>query len=328
MKCFLTGATGHVGCTLARELLSRGHSVVAYVRSTSDISSLAGLNIEYAYGDITDPFSMEPYIISCDIIFHIAGFVDIGSGNLDKLYNINVRGTKAVADLCLKHKKRLLYMSLVHAIHELPEGQTMREITDFSPDKIHGNYGKTKAEATAYVYSLKKNGLDFVIVHPSGIVGPYEYRISSLGQFIISYSTGKLPSYIDGMYNFVDVRDVCWATAEAAFRARSGECYLLTGECVSVRQLLDIMNDITGIKQPRIKTPYNLALWISPVFELCSKIAGKPPLFTPYSVRTLRSNGAFDNTKARTQLGFSPRPIYETVNDTYEWLKQNGKIAE
>ncbi len=327
MNCLVTGAAGHVGCALVRELLMRGHSVTAYVRKTSDLRSLDGLDISCLYGDITDEAAVESAVACVDVVFHIAGIIDITSGHYKQLFDVNVNGTRLVADACLKHGKRLMYMSSVHAIPELPAGESMSEINEFSPDAINGNYGKTKAEATKYVCSLGEKGLDYTIVHPSGIIGPYEFRISSLGKMIISYMKGRLPSYIDGVYNFVDVHDVCSAAANAGFKEGiSGECFLLTGHQVTVQQFMDMLHDITGVKPPLFKAPYILAVASAPVFEIYSKLTKTTPLFTPYAVRTLRSNGSFINEKARRLLDFETRPIYDTLKDTCDWFKENGYI--
>ncbi len=326
MKCFVTGATGHIGCVLVAELVRQGHDVTALIRKTSDISLIDGLGISYAYGDINDEALIEECVSGVDIVFHLAAIIDIASGGYKKMYQTNVVGTKTVAETCLKNKKRLLYMSSVHAIPELKDNRCMTEISSFSPDHIYGNYGKTKAEATECVYSLIDKGLDCVIVHPSGVIGPFDRKPSNLGQFVISCAKGKLPAYIDGMYNFVDVRDVAETTIKAAMSNVSGECFLLTGHNVAVKDLIDMVAEASGKKGPAIKMPYWFALSVSPFFELAAKITKKPPLFTVYSIKTLRSNCNFSSEKASRFFGFAPRPISQTIKDAYEWFFENGFI--
>lgn len=327
MKCFVTGATGHIGCVLVRQLISKSFDITVLVRKESDLTPLKNLNIKYIYGDILDCDALCKGISDADIVFHLAGLIEIGSGNYEKLYKINYVGTKNVADICLKYNKRLLYMSSVHAIEELPKNEIMHETNSFDSTKIHGNYGKTKALATEYIYKLgTQSNLNCIIVHPSGIIGPYDYRISSLTQMIVTYSRGKMPAYIEGMYNFVDVRDVCDACITAAMSSSNAECYLLTGDQITVPHLMELLNTITGIAKPKLKIPYFLAVIAAPFAELFSRLTRKTLMFTSYSIRTLRSNGNFDNSKAKSELGFNIRPIYETLYDTYIWLKENNKI--
>ena len=326
MRCLVTGATGHLGCSLVRALCRKGVEVVAYVRKSSRLEALSGLPISYAYGDITDQTALSCALLQCDVLYHIAGIVDIGVGHACEMERVNVGGAKLAADLCLAQQKRMVYMSSVHAIAELPMGQTMREVSSFSPTLVHGSYSKTKAEATAYVYGLTKEGLDAVILHPSGIIGPYEFRISNLGQFIISFARGKLPAYIDGMYNFVDVRDVAEAAINAGEKSLPAQCYLLTGHIVTVKELFDMLSRITGRKAPAFKAPYFLARLAVPFAMLFSSVAKRPPLFTNYALSTLQSNPHFCSEKAKKELGFSPRPIYDTLSDTYLWLTAHHKI--
>lgn len=326
MKCFVTGATGHVGCVLVRQLLELGHEVSIFVRKSSNLDPVNSLSVKIIYGELTDTDILSTVISNNDIVFHIAGMIHIGSGKYKQLYNINVNGTKTIADICLKYNKKLLYMSSVHAIRELPHGQVMKETRSFDPKPIAGTYGKTKAIATDYVLSLCKQGLDAVIVHPSGILGPYEYRMSNIGKFIRNYANGNIPAYIDGMYNFVDVRDVCAASINAAVSDISNECFLLTGSEVTVMDLLDILNKITKVKKPKLKVPYFIALISSFFSEWFCRLTRATMMFTPYSVKTLSSNGSFDNSKAKDMLKFNVRPVYETINDMYVWMKENNRL--
>ena len=143
---------------------------------------------------------------------------------------------------------------------------------------------------------------------------------------IISFSKGKLPAGINGKYNFVDVRDVCSATINAAFSSISQECFLLTGKEISVSEFFDMLHSITGKAKPRFNSPYYIALIIAPVFELISKISKEPPMFTYYSVKTLHSNCSFDNSKAKETIALHIRPVKETINDTYAWFRDKGYL--
>ena len=327
MRCVVTGATGHIGNVLVRKLYERGYQVVAFVLKNDNIDIFKGLNIEYKYGDVNDIESLENAFLGADVVFHLAGIIEIGNGNKAKMYKVNVEGTKNVVDVCKKvGVKKLVYTSSVHAIKEKPKGEVIEETNEFSSKFVKGTYAKTKAEATKYVLDAQDEKLDVIITHPSGVIGPYEYKRSNLGQLIIDCYYKKMKAYLDGGYNFVDVRDVADGLVLALQKGRPGQCYILAGHYVSIKELMKYVEDITHVPAPKFKIARWFAYATGFLSEIYYKIMKQKPLFTSYSVYTTGTNSNFSIQKAQKELGYNPRPIKETMEDTINWLKEEGII--
>ena len=327
MRCVVTGATGHIGNVLVRKLYERGYQVVAFVLKNDNIDIFKGLNIEYKYGDVNDIESLENAFLGADVVFHLAGIIEIGNGNKAKMYKVNVEGTKNVVDVCKKvGVKKLVYTSSVHAIKEKPKGEVIEETNEFSSKFVKGTYAKTKAEATKYVLDAQDEKLDVIITHPSGVIGPYEYKRSNLGQLIIDCYYKKMKAYLDGGYNFVDVRDVADGLVLALEKGRPGQCYILAGHYVSIKELMKYVEEITHVPAPKFKIARWFAYATGFLSEIYYKIMKQKPLFTSYSVYTTGTNSNFSIQKAQKELGYKTRPIKETMKDTINWLKEEGII--
>ncbi|MEG2310651.1 MAG: SDR family oxidoreductase [Clostridia bacterium] len=327
MKCVVTGATGHIGNVLVRKLVQEGYDVCAFVFKNEKIDHLKDLNIEYAYGDVRDVESLKKAFKGVDMVFHLAGIIEIGNGNKKQTYEVNVTGSKNVVQACKEmHVKRLVYTSSVHAIPERANGEITKESKVFNEALVKGTYAKTKAEATQYILNACDKDLEVVVLHPSGVIGPYEYIPSNLGQLIIDCAEKKIGAYLNGGYNFVDVRDVVDGIIAAAKIAKSGECYILAGVQISVKELMKDIEEITGIKAPKFKIARWFAFATGFLSEIYSKIIKQKPLFTSYAVYTLGTNSNFSIEKAKNELGYTPRDIKLTLKDTIQWLTKEGKI--
>lgn len=327
MKCIVTGATGHIGNVLVRKLLEKGYEVKALVLKKEEQNVLEGLGVEIVYGDVTNLESLNKAFEGVQIVFHLAGIIEIGSGNKKRTYQVNVEGTQNVIQACKEQKvKRLVYTSSVHAIEELPNGQTISETTEFGKEKVKGVYAKTKAEATKEVLAAGDENLEVIVVHPSGVIGPYEYLPSNLGQLIIDCAKGKMGAYLEGGYNFVDVRDVANGIVLAAEKGKTKNCYILAGHKVTVKELMKLIEEITGVKAPKFKIARWFAYATGFLSELYYKMVKQKPLFTSYAVYTLGTNCNFSSHKAMKELGYTIRPIKETLKDTIDWFKKQGKI--
>lgn len=319
----VTGATGHIGNVLVRELLENKISVRALVLPREDLQSLKGLPVELVTGDITDYDSLLKAFKGVSYVYHLAGVISISSGRTEKkaVQKINVEGTRNVVRACFARKiKRLVYTSSIHAFPELPHGQTIIETKDFKADKVLGGYARSKADATNIVLDAAKNGLDAVIVHPTGVIGPYEYKRSNIGQLIVDFMNKKLYAYIDGAYDFVDVRDVAHGLFLACTKGRGGENYILSGEQLTIKQILNYLEEFSGIKAPGLKIPMWFARLTAPFAELYYLTLRQKPLFTPYSLYTLCSNSRTQHKKATDELGYEPRPVKEAILDAVRWM--------
>lgn len=320
----VTGATGHLGNVVVKMLLEKQKKVKVLLLPNEDLTPIKDLNVQIEYGDVRDKEFLEKNITNQDIVIHMAGIIDVSSKKNNLLRDVNINGTKNVADVCFEKNAKLIYTSSVHTIPaNEKEFVLLKEPTEFDENNIVGAYAKSKTVATKYIFEKCKEGLQAVVLYPSGIIGPYDYKISDIGQVIIDHINGKLLAYVKGGYNFVDVRDVANGIILACTKGEIGEGYILSGEMCSVKRLLEIINKRIGRK----KLPPKLALWFAKAFALLSeayyKIRHKKPSFSAYSLKTLNVNCNFDNTKAKEKLGFNVRPVEETIFDAVDWIIEN-----
>jgi len=283
--------------------------------------------VEKVDGDLCAPDSLRKAFEGADIVYHCAGIISILPGQHKQLHQVNVLGTRNVVNMCLETKvKRLVYTSSIHALSEPAPGIIFDESREFNPKNVLGEYSKSKTLGTLEVIKGIKKGLDAVILCPSGIIGPYDYRVSEMGKLIVDFVKGKVKAYVDGAYDFVDVRDVAEGLLLACEKGKKGECYILSGQQISVRQLLKFLEGITGVKAPLFKMPHQLARVTGFFNVLYCNLMKIKPLFTPFSIDVLASNSLVSCQKAQDELGYSSRSIYESLSDTIQWFKQEGVI--
>jgi dihydroflavonol-4-reductase len=323
----ITGATGHLGNVLVRKLISMNKKVRALILPGEDVASLEGLKVEKVEGDVRVPGSLRRAFEGAGIVYHCAGIISILPGQQRQLYQVNVLGTRNVVDICLETKvKRLVYTSSIHALSEPAPGIVFDESREFDPENVLGEYSKSKTLGTLEVIKGIKKGLDAVILCPSGIIGPYDYRVSEMGKLIVDFVEGKVKAYVDGAYDFVDVRDVAEGLLLACEKGKKGGCYILSGQQISVRQLFNFLEGITGVKAPSLKLPHQLARVTGFFNVLYCNLMKIKPLFTPFSIDVLASNSLVSCQKAQDELGYSSRSIYESIKDTVRWFRQEGII--
>ena len=320
---FITGINGFLGRTLAKRLLDAACEVYGLRLPTDKQRPLD--KVIYYEGDVTKPRTLVPFVKAAAkkgaVLIHCAGIVSIAAQN-PALWRVNVDGTRNLIDQCEKQQvKKIIYVSSVHAIPEKPNGEVIRETERFSASLVKGIYGKSKAEATAFVKNAARHGLPVTIVHPSGIIGPEDSSGSYMTDLFRFYVRHRIPLAIDGGYDFVDVRDVAEGILKCAQQAARGESYILSNEYITVGRIFDTLSRLTG----KSKTWGSLPLhWIRPLAPCCEKILpllGLPKLITPYSLYTLGSNGNFSHEKATKELGYQPRPLEETMADIVRWLQ-------
>ena len=321
--CIVTGAAGHLGSTILRQLAGSDWDVRALL-FFGETPKVEAENIHYYHGDVTDRSTLKSLFSGIrgeeTFVIHTAAIISIQRAISKAIYRTNVIGVRNIVTECIRHHvKRLVHVSSVHAIPELPRGTVQEEITDFDPDLVRGGYAKTKAMGARIVMeSVPK--LDAVIVLPSGIIGPYDEGHNHLVQMTKEYLLGRLPVCVEGGYDFVDVRDVAAGAIRACTRAVRGETYLLTGHYLPIGKLLAMEGKIAG-KKPLPVLPLPLAAAGLPFVSLYCHAAKIRPLYTAYSLQTLKSNGFFSSKKARKALGFSSRSPQKTVRDMVLWLQ-------
>ena len=288
--------------------------------STNALMTLCLLELLDYYRSFENIDSKEVFVIHC------AAVVYIKTKYNPLEYNVNDNGTKNVEEKVLETKAKVIYNSSVHANPEKENNDLIEEITDFNPDEVHGLYAKTKAEAAKYVMNAVKNkNLNACIIHPSGIIGPYDYGNSHLTELVREVSNGKLFAIVKGGYDFVDVRDVAAAIITASKKDNKGECYILSNRYITIKELSDLICDVQGIKKIKIVLPICLAKIIAPFFEAYYNLKKQTPLFTKYSLYTLSSNSNFSNKKAKEELEYKNRDMKDTIKDTISWLNKKGE---
>ena len=325
----VTGANGHLGSALVRLLKSRKEEVRGLVLAGEKVHDSP--LVRYFAGDVTRKESLRPLFEDLGdreaYVIHTAGIVDISGEVTKALWQVNVEGTKNVLELCREYGvKRLVYVSSVHAIPELKEPLVQREVRDFSAGAVEGGYAKTKAEATREVLRAAGQGLDAVVVHPSGILGPYDSAANHIVQLVWDYMRGRLPACVKGGYDFVDVRDVARGCLLAARKGRAGECCILSNARYEIGDLLKMVRQLYGGRR-LCALPAWAARAAVPVLKLYARTKGQRPLFTRYSLYALGSNSRFSHDKATAELGYRPREMSVTLRDTVEWLLAHPRAA-
>ena len=322
----ITGATGHIGFALLKKLEERGARVRILIRKDTPVFD--GIECEKVYGDVTDPDSLSAAFKDADVVFHLAGIIDINVGNEDMIWKVNFEGTKNVVRAAQKcGVRRLVYASSVDAYIPLPNDQLMRETDRFEPDALDGTYAKTKAAATNFVLDAVHNeGLDAVVVFPGACIGPYDFKVSNVGEMVRMYMHGHFPASVAfGAYNFVDVRDVAYGMIAAAEKGRTGEGYILCGEKISTDGFIATVAEVCGKKPPRIHLSEGIVKLAAPIMEVYYKLSHTTPLFTRYTVRKLTANCNFSIEKAQKELGYNPMSVRQSVQDMVAWIREYEK---
>ncbi len=327
----VTGANGHLGRHIVRQLLAEGQQVRAFLlRGESMPLGQGNQNLTQYWGDICDMASIEPLFEGLEgrelVVIHTAAVIDITSKVTPRAYQVNVCGTKNLVALALRYRVyRFIYVSSVHAIAEPKQNRLIYETKQFSTGAVEGGYAKTKAEAAAFVLeAAQQSGLPAVLLHPSGILGPMDGGNNNLVEAVKNFVSGKLRVCPQGGYDLVDVRDVAAACIKAVDKGRVGEPYILSGRYYRIAEIFDMLSQITGKKRPYMMLPGWMAQAAAPAMEKAALRKGKAPLVTKYSLYTLRSHAAFSHQKASRELDFWPRDIFDTLADTVHWLAQKA----
>ena len=331
-KVFIvTGANGFLGNNIVRKLVERNVEVRCLVLPNDNVKALEGLNCKIYKGDVTKkntldeifdiPEEVELYVIHCAAIVYIKAKYN------PKVMEVNYNGTKNVIDKVIEKNAKMIYVSSVHAITEKENNEKIEEIYDFDPNKVVGQYAKSKARTAKMVLEeVKTRNLNACIIHPSGIIGPRDYSNTHLTQMIIDVAKGSLRACVKGGYDFVDVRDVADGILKACEKGKKGECYILSNKYIEVRELVDLVSKYAKVGKIKTVLPMWFAKLTAPLSEMYYKIRKEAPLYTKYSLYTLTSNANFSNEKAKKELGYTNRLIEDTIKDTVKWLKEEGKI--
>ncbi|MFW5714228.1 MAG: SDR family oxidoreductase [Brevefilum sp.] len=325
----VTGAAGHLGNVLVRELLARGEQVRVLILPGEDTRSLNGLTVDCAIGNVLDPESLVWAMRDVDAVFHLAALVSITNKNAHLLQQVNVEGTRhVIAAARAANVQKLVYTSSIHALERPPMGVEISEVLAFDPDNPAGPYDCTKAQASLLVKEAAGRGLDTRILCPTGVIGPFDYRRSEMGELILDFMQKPVNFMVKGAFDFVDVRDVAVGQILARDRGKPGETYILGGERIELKLLHTLVQKVTGKETPLITFPLPIAMIVAPMAELYYKITKTKPRFTRYSIETVFSNSEVCSEKAKSELGYQPIPLVKSIADTVRWWWDNLGITK
>jgi len=325
MKTLVTGASGHVGANLVRALLDEGREIRTL--GHYDDKALDNLDVEQIKGDVTDYSSIEKAIDGVDHVFHLAAKISISNSNSARVHETNVHGPRNVVKACMEHNvKRLVHFSSIHARNPHPKNEMIDETRPGSFDDGLPTYDRTKALGELEVLKGVEQGLDAVIVCPTSVLGPYDYKPSYMGRTLLELFQHKLPGLVKGGFNWVDVRDIVFGAMQAEKLGRTGEKYLLSGEWRSFSDLAKCAQEVSGVKAPSFVSPMWLARIGAPFAENFARLIKQDPRYTSVSLRALRNHRLVSHDKATAELGYNPRPLIETMQDTYEWFRSSGML--
>ncbi|MGA7381445.1 MAG: hopanoid-associated sugar epimerase, partial [Terriglobales bacterium] len=311
MLAFVTGATGFVGSHVARVLAEQGADLRLLVRVSSDTSNIESLNAERVLGDLRDPVSIEKAMAGCDSVFHVAADYRLWVRDPEQMYRANVEGTRTILDAARKNRvRRLVHTSSVATMGFTSNGQLADENSPVRLESMIGPYKRSKFMAEQLALQAGASGMDVVVVNPTTPVGEQDIRPTPTGRIVVDFLKKKFPAYVDTGLNLVDVRECARGHLTALEKGRSGERYILGGENLTLKQILDKLAAITGLPSPKVKVPYVLALATGVVDEVVTgRILGREPRATIDAVRMGRKKMFVSSAKAERELGWSPSPV-------------------
>lgn len=325
-RILVTGASGHLGNVLTRALLDGGDSVAALIEPGDAAPALEGLDVERIEGDLRDAEAVRRAVKGRDVVCHLAGLVSITAGFESLMHDVNVGGTMNVVAAVRETGARLIHTSSIHALAEVGPGEPLLEDAGFDETKAFGPYGRTKAEASRLVQAAARRGdIDASLVLPAGVTGPWDFRMSEIGDVVSAIGQRRRSTIVTGGYHWVDVRDVAQGTIAAITRARRGEAYLLAERYLPVKALCAAAAKAAGVPPPRIVLPLGLALAVSYPLLAWEWLTKRRALMTPYAMHTLGCRFTAPARKARDELGFAPRPTETSIADAWAWLSTHPR---
>jgi dihydroflavonol-4-reductase len=326
MKVFLTGATGFIGHHVARALAADGAQLRLLVRKTSKLANLEGIAGEMHVGDLADPGSLKPALAGCDAVVHVAADYRLWIPDPAAMYKANVDGTRELLRLAREAKvKRFVYTSSVATMHFRRDGLVINEETPVCLKDMVGHYKRSKFLAEQEAIKAAQGGQRVVILNPTSPIGPNDSKPTPTGQIFLDFLNGKFPAYMDTGLNLVDVAEVARAHVTALTKGQPGRRYILGGENLTLKQILDKMAALTGLPSPTVEIPFLVAATYA-FFEewITGRIRKREPRATLEEVRMGRKKMYASSARAQQELGFRILPVNPAMKAAIEWFRAHG----
>jgi dihydroflavonol-4-reductase len=326
MKVFLTGATGFVGHHVARAMAAEGADLRLLVRKTSNLANLEGIAGDTVVGDLARPETYAPALAGCDAVVHVAADYRLWIRDPEAMYNANVGGTRDLLKLAREAGvKRVVYTSSVATMHFRTDGVVVNEDTPVSLKDMVGHYKRSKFQAEQQAIAAAEDGQQVIILNPTTPIGPNDRKPTPTGRIFVDFLNGKFPAYMDTGLNLVDVSEVALAHVAALTKGKPGHRYILGGENLTLKQILDKMSAITGLPSPTMKIPFAVAATYA-FFEewITGRIRRREPRATLEEVRMGRKKMYASSAHAQQELGFRLLPVNPAMKAAIDWFRSNG----
>jgi dihydroflavonol-4-reductase len=326
MKAFVTGATGFVGSHVARALAEQGADLRLLIRSTSRTDNIVDLPAELAMGDLRKPESLKIAMSGCDFVFHVAADYRFWVRNPEEMYQANVEGTRAIIRAAHESGvQRVIYCSSVATMGFKQTGEIVNEDTAVSLEEMIGHYKRSKYMAEHVALEAGRNGANVVVVNPTTPIGEFDIKPTPTGRIVVDFLKKNFPAYVDTGLNLADVKEVARGHVLAMEKARPGERYILGGENLTLKQILDKLGEITGLPSPTMKVPHGLAM----AFAACDQfftgiVMGKEPRATLEAVKMGRKKMFASSEKAERELGYRVVPVENALRRAVSWFQTHG----
>jgi dihydroflavonol-4-reductase len=328
MKTFVTGGTGFVGNAVIRKLLAAGHEIRALVRPGTNTRMLEGLPIERVSGHLGDVASLHNGMEGCEQVFHVAALYAYWGYTWDDFYQSNVVGTRNLLEAArASYIKRVVHTSSIASLGILKDGLPGNEDTPVTLKDMLSDYKRSKFLAERVVQEFVSDGLPVVIVNPAAPVGVGDHKPTQTGKMIVDFLKGRMPAYVDTGLTIVDVDDVAAGHLLAMEKGRVGERYILGGENLSLKQVLDLLSDVSGLPRVRTRIPRLVAFaWAYLDTGMARLNPAHLPSATPAAVRVSSKKEYFSSAKAMRELGYTFIPAIEALRKAVAWYQENGYV--
>ena len=328
MSTLVTGAAGFLGSHVTRQLVARGDDVRVLLRASSTNRAIADLPLEYVTGDLRDPASLDRAMKGVKRVFHVAADYRLWAKRKQDIYDSNVGGTKNLLDAAKRAGvEQLIYTSTVATI-AVDRPQHPNEFTDAKLEEMVGHYKRSKWMAEKEALGAAKSGLPVIVAMPTTPVGPWDWKPTPTGKIILDFLNGKMPGYVKTGLNFVGVEECAAGHLLIAEKGKVGERYLLGGENLTLKQMLDTLAKITGLRAPILKIPHGLALGVAYANTAFARLVGREPGIPVEGVKIARHMMFVDCARAKRELGFQAGPGAAALERAVRWYEANGYIAK